>query len=529
MLTLQNLAYTHPDRDLLFEHLDLCISKHDKIALIGNNGSGKSTLLKIIAGLLPPSSGLLNRNTSPYYIPQHFGQFNGYTVARALQIEDKLYALHRILAGAVTEAHMDLLADDWSVEERCREALACWGLQDLDPDSSMAALSGGQKTRVFLAGIQLHRPSLVLMDEPSNHLDSAGREMLYRYIRNTSDTLLVVSHDRTLLNLLPTVCALHKQHITRYGGNYDFYLQQKELEEQAFQGELQDKEKALRKARQTERIAAERQQKLDARGQRKQEKAGLPTISMNTLRNNAEKSTAKTKEVHADKTAKIAGELNTLRKELPARDKIKMGFDDSGLHRGKLLIDGRQLNYVYEGQALWRNPLDIRVFSGDRIALKGGNGTGKTTLVRLILGELLPASGVLQRSDMHCIYIDQDYSLVRDGLSVYEQAQLFNTAAREEHEVKRRLTHFLLTEKHWHKPCAILSGGEKMRLLLCCLTLGQASPDLVVLDEPTNNLDMQNIEILVEAIQQYKGTLIVISHDQYFLEQAGAHTELVLS
>lgn len=529
MLTIQNLAYTHPDRDLLFSHLDLCISKHDKIALIGNNGTGKSTLLKIMAGLLPASSGTLSRDAVPYYIPQHFGQFNDYTVAMALQIEDKLYALHRILAGEVTEAHMDLLAEDWSVEERCREALSYWGLGDLETSASMASLSGGQKTRVLLAGIQLHRPALVLMDEPSNHLDNAGRELLYRYIRTTADTLVIVSHDRTLLNLPDTVCALSRHGMARYGGNYDFYLQQKEQEEQALLDELQDKEKALRKARQTERTAAERQQKLDARGQKKQEKAGLPTISMNTLRNNAEKSTAKTKEVHAEKTAKISGELNQLRKELPAKDKIKMGFDDSILHKGKLLIDARQLNYGYKGQLLWSTPLDIQVFSGERIALKGGNGAGKTTLVRLLLGALQPASGVLEHADIHCVYIDQDYSLIRNELSVYEQALLFNTAALEEHLVKSRLTHFLFTDAHWYKPCSTLSGGEKMRLLLCCLTLGKTAPDLIVLDEPTNNLDLQNIDILIEAIQQYKGTLIMISHDQYFLDQAGTGTEILLT
>ncbi|HTN18360.1 MAG TPA: ATP-binding cassette domain-containing protein, partial [Chitinophagaceae bacterium] len=467
MLIVQNLAYTHPDRDLLFKQIDLCISKQDKIALIGNNGSGKSTLLKIIAGLLPPSSGTLSCDTTPYYVPQHFGQFNDYTVARALQIEDKLYALHQILAGDVTEAHMDLLADDWSIEERCHEALAFWGLEDLDPGCSMATLSGGQKTRVFLAGIQLHRPALVLMDEPSNHLDSLGRELLYRYIQNTADSLLIVSHDRTLLNLLNATCALSKQGITRYGGNYDFYLQQKEQEDQALQDELQDKEKALRKARQTERIAAERQQKLDARGQKKQEKAGLPTISMNTLRNNAEKSTAKTKEVHAEKTTKMAGELQALRKELPEKDKIKMGFDHSGMHQGKLLIDARQINFSYREHMLWSKALNLQIFSGDRIALKGGNGMGKTTLIKLILGQLQPVSGELYRSAAHCIYIDQDYSLIRDGLSVYEQALLFNTAGLEEHEVKRRLTHFLLTDRHWHKSSSTLSGGEKMRLLLC--------------------------------------------------------------
>lgn len=206
-----------------------------------------------------------------------------------------------------------------------------------------------------------------------------------------------------------------------------------------------------------------------------------------------------------------------------------MGFDHSGMHQGKLLIDARQINFSYLDSMLWDTALDLQIFSGDRIALKGGNGAGKTTLIKLILGQLQPVSGELYRSAAHCIYIDQDYSLVRDGLSVYEQALLFNTAGLEEHEVKRRLTHFLLTDRHWHKSSSTLSGGEKMRLLLCCLTLGKTAPDLIVLDEPTNNLDMQNIEILIEAIQQYKGTLIVISHDQYFLRQAGTRTEVQLS
>jgi ATPase subunit of ABC transporter with duplicated ATPase domains len=528
MLLVQNLAYAHPDQDVLFDTINLSISKHDKIALIGNNGTGKSTLLKIMSGALRPSSGTLTCDTMPYYIPQQFGQFNDYTVAQALKIEDKINALREILNGMVTEKNMDILADDWSVEERCREALSWWGLDNIEPNTKLDTLSGGQKTKVFLAGIQLHRPGLVLMDEPSNHLDSSGRGLLYRYIQNTADALLIVSHDRTLLNLLENVCVLSRQGITRYGGNYDFYKEQKALEDQALLDDLQEKEKALRKARQTERAAIEQQQKLDARGQKKQEKAGLPTISMNTLRNNAEKSTAKAKEVHAGKTGKLSRELNELRKELPAKDKMKLGLDDSTLHQGKLLVSAQGINYRYTTKVLWKGPLNFKLHSGDRIAVTGANGSGKTTLIKLVLGTLQVAEGSLDRKNTSSIYIDQDYSLVSNDRSVYDLARLFNTSGLEEHEIKSRLTHFLFTKKHWDKPCVTLSGGEKMRLMLCCLTLEKTSPDLIVLDEPTNNLDIQNIEILTNAINEYKGALLVVSHDAHFMQQINVTSRIEL-
>ena len=147
----------------------------------------------------------------------------------------------------------------------------------------------------------------------------------------------------------------------------------------------------------------------------------------------------------------------------------------------------------------------------------------------MLLGELLPASGTIQRTDIKAIYIDQDYLLVDNGLSVYEQAQQYNTAHIEEHELKSRLTHFLFTKEYWDKPCAALSGGERMRLILCCLTLGNKAPDIIIMDEPTNNLDIQNVQILTEAINDYKGTLIVVSHDAYFLEEVGVEEVIELS
>jgi ATPase subunit of ABC transporter with duplicated ATPase domains len=520
MLTLQNIAYAHPNKDLLFDHVNLTINKQDKIALIGNNGVGKSTLLNILSGNLQPSSGSVQADSRPYYIPQLFGQFNDYTIAQALRIEDKLTALRAILDGDVTEANLTLLNDDWTIEERCNEALSHWQLDGLDLTQKMNTLSGGQKTKVFLSGITIHQPQIVLLDEPSNHLDSLSRAILYNYIQTTTNTLVVVSHDRTLLNLLNTVYELSKRGITIYGGNYDFYAAQKAIEENALQEDLSSKEKALRKAKEVERDSLERQQKLDARGKKKQEKAGLPTISMNTLRNNAEKSTSRMKDVHAEKTGAIAQEVNELRKAMPDKDKMKIGFDDSGLHRGKILITAKDINYRYHDQLLWKKSLSFQITSGNRIAIKGVNGSGKTTLIKMMLGTLQALGGTLQRADdIKAIYIDQDYSLIDNRLTVYEQAQQFNTGYLQEHEVKSRLTRFLFTKIHWDKPCKALSGGEKMRLILCCLTIKSQAPDLIILDEPTNNLDIQNIKILTDAVNEYSGTLVVISHDAYFLEQ----------
>ena len=529
MLIAQDIAYTHPNKDLLFSDLNLVINKQDKVALLGNNGVGKSTLLKILAGQLAVSNGYTKASSKPYYVPQIFGQFNDYTIAQALQIEEKLKSLKEILEGNVGEKNLTTLDDDWTVEERCKEALSFWKLNELDLNQKLSTLSGGQKTTVFLAGMIIHQPDIVLMDEPSNHLDTSNRNILYDYVVSTSKTLVVVSHDRTLSNLLDKVYELSKHGITVYGGNYDFYVNQKMLESEAMNQEVRSKEKALRKAKETERESLERQQKLDARGKRKQEKEGLPTVSMNTFRNNAEKSTARIKGVHEDKVAAISKNLNQLRKELPAVDKMKMNLDNSSLHEGKILVTAKDLNFGYRNQLLWKQPLSFQLISGDRIVLGGLNGSGKTTLIKMILGELEPLTGTIERAEIKAIYIDQDYSLIKNDLTVYEQTAQFNSGVWQEHEIKIRLNRFLFTKAYWDKPCSTLSGGEKMRLMLCCLAIGNESPDLIVLDEPTNNLDIQNIEILTSALGEYRGTLIVVSHDAYFLQEINAERSIVLT
>jgi len=519
MFTLRNISYIHPNKDLLFDNINLTIDQQDKIALVGNNGTGKSTLLKIIADDLTPSHGESIVRTKPYYIPQIFGQYDHLRIAEALQIESKLSALKEILAGHVTQQHLNILDDDWSIEERCNGALAYWQLHDLDLNQKMGTLSGGQKTKVFLAGIAIHQPELILLDEPSNHLDSLGRQQLYDLIQSAPGAMLIVSHDRRLLNLLNAVYELGKHGIRAYGGNYDFYSSQKQAEKNTLSQNIQAKEKALRKAKEKERETLERQQKLDSRGKGKQEKAGVARIMMNTLRNSAENSTSKMKNAHAEKIGAISEELQELRSGMPDMDKMRFGFDSSQLHQGKILFTASNINFGYDARPLWKKPLSFEIASGERLALKGPNGSGKTTFIKLVLGELLPTSGTVYWANAKSIYIDQDYSLLENTLSVYAQAQQFNTSGLQEHEIKIRLDRFLFTKKDWDKTCSALSGGERMRLIICCLTIGSTAPDLIVLDEPTNNLDIQNIEILTAAINNYRGTLIVVSHDETFLDE----------
>ncbi|PZR03007.1 MAG: ABC transporter ATP-binding protein [Flavobacterium psychrophilum] len=518
MITLQNISYIHPNKDLLFSSLNLTVNRYQKIALAGNNGIGKSTLLNIIAGVLQPSIGHVSIDVNPYHIPQVFGQYNHLTIAQALRVDKKLTALKEILNGNATEDNFELLEDDWSIEERCAEALVQWELGDLALETAMSSLSGGQKTKVFLAGIAIHNPELVLMDEPSNHLDISARRQLYDFIVQTKCTLLIVSHDRKLLNLLDTICELNKNGIKVYGGNYDFYLGQKQTEQNALNQNIHSKERELKVAREKERETMERQQKLGARGKGKQEKAGVARIMMNTMRNKAENSSSKMKDVHAEKIDNVTSELHGLRASRPDLDKMKVDFDDSVLHKGKILFSTEGMNFSYGSNLLWKGDVSLKIISGERIYLKGNNGSGKTTLIKLITGQIELTKGVVHRAISKQVYIDQDYSMIKDELSVYEQAQQFNTSGLEEHDVKMRLSRFLFGSETWDKTCNKLSGGERMRLMICCLTVSNESPDIIILDEPTNNLDIQNIEILTSAINSYKGTLIVVSHDEVFVE-----------
>ena len=564
-ISIQQISYIHPDKEVLFSDLNFAISKGQKLGLVGNNGCGKSTLLQIIAGQLSPSSGVIVRPDDLYYIPQHFGQYDSLTIAQALRIERKQQALHAILSGDASNENFVVLDDDWNIEERSIAALDLWGLGQFTLSYPMNLLSGGEKTRVFLAGMDIHHPSVILMDEPTNHLDSSGRQRLYDWVEKCRSTLLVVSHDRTLLNLLPEICELEKHQINYYGGNYEFYKEQKTLMQEALQQRIEEKEKALRIARKVARETAERRDKQNVRGEKNNIKKGVPRIVLNALQGKSEKSTSKLNSAHQEKAEKLTDERNQLRGSLSPTATLKTDFNSSSLHTGKILVTAKEVNFGYHPnsinshiqmnneanladtgnhsgpdshdiqdngdfkQQLWQTPISFQLKSGDRLRIEGANGSGKTTLLKLITGQLQPQEGNLTRMEFTYVYLNQEYSIIDDRNSILEQAYAFNNRNLPEHEIKIILNRYLFPASEWDKSCRKLSGGEKMRLAFCCLMISNNTPDMFILDEPTNNLDIQSIEIITATIKNYTGTVIAISHDDYFIQEIGIEQRILLS
>ncbi|MFV0330571.1 MAG: ABC-F family ATP-binding cassette domain-containing protein [Dysgonomonas sp.] len=528
-IIIKQITYIHPDRESLFQNISFSLAKGQKVALIGNNGTGKSTLLRIIAGNLQAASGEIIYQEHPYYIPQHFGQYDKMTVAEALHIDKKIVALNDILKGNASAENFSLLNDEWDIEDRATAALSKWNLDHITLFQRMDSLSGGEKTKVFLSGIYIHNPSVILFDEPSNHLDKESRKQLYELMQNSNATIIVVSHDRTLLNLLDLTYELSADKVEVYGGNYEFYKQQKEEKMYALQAQFEEKQKELRKARNIAREVAEKKQRRDVRGKKKAIKEGIPRIMMNTIRNKAETSTAKLNDMHTNKMDGIVADIKQIKQQLPDKKDLKMDFEDMSLHSGKILITAKGVNFGYSDKVLWQEALEFQIRSGDRLVISGQNGAGKTTLLKLILGQLEPTKGTISRAHFRYLYIDQDYSLIDNGLTVFDQVQQFNSRKLTDDELRVILHRFLFTYEMWNKTCDKLSGGEKMRLIFCCMQIDDNAPDMFILDEPANNLDIQSLEIVTNSIRDYKGTLLIISHDAYFIKEVEVDKEIILA
>ena len=521
-LQVHNLSYMHPDRDVLFQNISFSVSSGDKCAIVGNNGIGKSTLLKIIAGTLTPSSRNISCE-SLYMIPQHFGQYDGMSVAEILGVSEKLRAMSAILDGVGTEDDFLVLNDEWDIQERITDAFSRWHIDYIEPDRIMSTLSGGEKTRVFLAGLDIHTPSVVLMDEPTNHLDIEGRGLLYDFIRNTNKTIVIVSHDRMLLNMLTSTYEMSQSGMRFFPMNYDEYKTTIDAETESRVAQLENRQKELAKAEKSARKTMERQQKHATRGEKQNAKKGVARIVMGNLRDKSETTTSRLNKVQQEKLGAMNREMHEIRATITEHSAVKITIGSSVLPDRKLLVEAKDITFAYkDGLEIWgQSPLNLSIFSGERIWLQGNNGCGKSTLLKLITGDLEVTEGEMWRmTPLHCLYLDQEYSCIDNELTVYEQLQSCNHR-KPEHEIKMLLHRFLFTATTWDKKCRNLSGGEKMKLALCGLLAMDNAPDIIIADEPTNNIDIQSMDVLAEALGSYQGTLIVVSHDERFVRDVG--------
>lgn len=514
-----DLSYSFGNGNCLFKNINFTLSA-EKAGLVGPNGCGKSTLLKLITGELMPVSGSIEVSGSVTRFLQDQTHLADYSVAEALGVYERLTALRSILAGTGTENDYLIIDNHWDIEDRIEEALALFGLKELDAERKFATLSGGEAGRLLLAACMLKQTDFILFDEPTNHLDLYARESFYKMIETYNKGMLIVSHDRQLLKRVDKIIELTDKGLKTYGGNYDFYIEQKQIEQNAIEQKITEAESSLKKQIKLSAAVISSKEKKNVFAKQNRENGGILKAVLNKRRGNAERTTAKLIDIHEKKINKINDNLNSY-KNLADKDySIKIDIDDAKL-KNKLLATAYEINYIYTGHYLWKQNLSFEIRTGERVLIMGRNGSGKTTLINIITQKLPPSGGVIKTNCGHIGIIDQRYEMLDSKLSLLDNMRMFAPSAMPEHELRIRLARFLFFGDDAHKTAGVLSGGEKSRLAMACLLASANLPDMIILDEPTNNLDLQSIMQMQEALNAYKGALIVISHDIDFIESVG--------
>ena len=500
LITLNNVDYG-VGGPLLLDDVVLSVEPGERIALIGRNGAGKSTLMRLIAGEIHPDDGEIRRE-------------GGVRVAR---LEQEVPAgaegdVWDVVAGGLGELgawlaqyhhlshaeHVDTDAlakvqqkiedaQGWSLDQRVTETLQ---RLELDGDALFARLSGGMKRRVLLARALVSSPDVLLLDEPTNHLDIEAIDWLEGFLKGWQGALVFVTHDRRFLRALATrIVEIDRGQVTSWPGDWDNYLRRRE-----------------------ERLNAEAQENARFDKLLAQEEVWIRQ-GIKARRTRDEGRVRRLKQMRTERSQ---------RRDLQGN--VKMDFAQSE-SSGKKVVEAKDVNFAYGDRVLVRD-FSTTIFRGDRIGLIGPNGSGKTTLIKLLLGELKPDSGEVRLgSNLQVAYFDQYRATLREDWNALEnvaEGREFVEVGGKSKHVIGYLQDFLFTPERARAPITRLSGGERNRLLLAKL-FAQPS-NLLVMDEPTNDLDVETLELLEELLGDYPGTLLLVSHDREFLDNVVTST-----
>ncbi|RLV50164.1 ABC transporter ATP-binding protein [Nocardioides mangrovicus] len=523
---LHAVTWAWPDGTVAFDRLDLQLPA-GRTGLVGANGSGKTTLLRLLAGELTPQAGQVSGVEDVAHLAQDLALETEQTIAGFMGIDGVRTSLRRIEAGSVDPADYAAVGERWDVEDRARAELARAGLPRTGNitgtnvlDRRLGELSGGEVTALGLARILLARPAVVLLDEPTTHLDRQARERLTETLSTLRGTVVVVSHDPELLEGLDQIAELREGRVRWYGGGWSSYAAQVRAEQEAAEQALTSARADVRRQRadlvESEQVLARRRRYAQKMYATKRE----PRAVMKLRQRAAQQSAAGYTRTHQDRLDRARERLADAEQQVREDREIRVDLPDTQVPGARVVLHTEGL-VLRTGRAI-----ELELRGPERLALLGANGSGKSTLLHTVAGRLAPRSG---RVDVRVPVglLPQRLDLLDPDLSI--AANLARRApAADDNQVRARLARFLFRGDRADQHVASLSGGELFRATLAALLLADPAPQLLLLDEPTNSLDLASREALVSALACYGGALVVAGHDLAFLDQIGVERAVEL-
>lgn len=497
MFSIKNLSYEILDRSL-FQNLNFNLHAK-KYGLVGPNGVGKTTLAKLLVGEMRPTSGLIQ---------------SSFSAPLFCQIETPpLLTLGEYLCQC------------WNSE------LIYTFVSDLPLDRKLSELSGGEWMRVRLVKLISSNPLFIIFDEPSNNLDEEGKNLLMKFIREFQGGILLISHDRTLLNLMDFMLELSNQGLCEFGGNFDFYWRERNLERKRESEQLerlQNEESRTRRERQ-EKVSKQEKRMRD--GKKQALKSNLPKIILGGMKRRAQETQARIDKQESRFVSEAEIEAKQKWNQMKIDPFIRFDFEANRPAASKIHFSVNDLKFQYENSSkpLWKIPLSFVMRGTEHWLIRGKNGSGKSTLVKLLLGKELvkgKLEGELKRGTSRGVYLDQKYGQLDPCKTLLEnllEETRFSTA-----ELRNELALLGFVGESVKQKVQSLSGGELLKASLAKAFLGPSIPDFIILDEPTNNLDIRSQEFFAKALRQFKGGIILISHDIFFIDELTVSHELVL-
>ncbi|MFC6299540.1 ATP-binding cassette domain-containing protein [Pseudomonas sp. CCM 7893] len=514
LVSLQHLCFQFANGETLLDNLTLSFD-HTPTGIVGRNGMGKSVLARLIAGVLAPSSGTRKSSASLAYVPQTISLTPGETVAHVTGTAKVLVALERLAKGEAAPEDLELIDDRWDLAERLRHALDTSGLPEVRADTPADTLSGGQLARVVVIGALLSNPQLLVLDEPTNHLDREGRDWLLGALRDWRGGLIVVSHDRQLLNTMGRIIELSPLGAQIYGGNYEDFRAQRETERQAAQAALEHAR--LDRSRERKRLQKDHDniQRHAARSRKNADTANVDRLTRAHWKAAANEIVSNVRSDHLQHKQELDDRVRQAHSRVVDETPTLLALPDTVLPTGRqvLILDGLQLPWLDpQSPASYVN---ANLIGPMRLVVNGPNGCGKSTLLKVLARHLPPVSGECA-IHVPTAYIDQQLALLEDHLSIVEHLRLLDTPLAEG-EVRTRLALLQLNALRVTQPVGRLSGGERLKAAMAIAMWRAVPAQLLLLDEPTNHLDLESVIAFEQALQGFAGAMVAVSHDPVFL------------